>query len=176
MQAGLKSGAVRQMKIRCSGSEDWERIWNIYAFARRVMRESGNPHQWSDNRPSAEAVQRDIDNGSSYVIEDDGGRICGVFTFIIGDDPTYSYIEGGSWLNDRPYGTLHRIAGDGTVKGLFRLIMDFCETRISDIRIDTHGDNAIMRRLIEKNGFRYCGIIYVDDGTPRLAYHKSLNG
>ncbi|MBQ7503416.1 N-acetyltransferase [bacterium] len=160
------------MKIRHTEIEDLPRIEEIYAYARRFMRESGNSEQWKDSRPSAEAMRRDIDRGNSYVVEDDSGRICGVFAFVIGEDPTYAHIEGGRWLNDRPYGTLHRIAGDGTFKGLFKLILDFCEAQTSDIRIDTHRDNAIMRRLTEKNGFRYCGVIYVDDGTPRLAYHK----
>ena len=32
---------------------------------------------------------------------------------------SYQVIEDGAWLNDTlPYGTIHRIAGDGSVKGL----------------------------------------------------------
>ena len=31
-----------------------------------------------------------------------------------------------------------------------------------------------MQHLLDKNGFTYCGIIYLDDGTERLAYQKQL--
>jgi RimJ/RimL family protein N-acetyltransferase len=46
--------------------------------------------------------------------------------------------------------------------------------QIPNIRIDTHRDNAIMQHLLEKNGFVKCGIIYVEDGSPRIAYQKRL--
>ena len=29
-----------------------------------------------------------------------------------------------------------------------------------------------MQYLIEKCGFSYCGVIHVDDGSPRLAYER----
>ena len=43
-----------------------------------------------------------------------------------------------------------------------------------NLKIDTHRDNRIMQHLLDKNGFTYCGIIYLDDGTERLAYQKQL--
>ena len=44
------------------------------------------------------------------------------------------------------------------------------------LRIDTHGDNTVMQRLMEKLGFTHCGTIYVEeDDYPRLAYEKSNN-
>jgi hypothetical protein len=33
-----------------------------------------------------------------------------------------------------------------------------------------------MQQVIESMGFSYCGIIYVGDGSPRLAYQKKLFG
>lgn len=105
---------------------------------------------------------------------EEADRICGVFAFIIGADPTYERIDGGQWLNDRPYGTIHRIAGDGTVSGLLEKSLDFCFGLIDTVRIDTHEDNKIMQHVIKKNGFDYCGIIYSADGSPRLAYLQSM--
>ena len=32
--------------------------------------------------------------------------------------------------------------------------------------------NKIMQHLLEENGFTKCGIIHVEDGTPRIAYQK----
>ena len=31
-------------------------------------------------------------------------------------------------------------------------------------------ESAVVPALLEKNGFRYCGIIHVTDGSERLAY------
>ena len=41
-----------------------------------------------------------------------------------------------------------------------------------EISIDTHKDNLIMQKFLSKNGFDRCGIIYVEDGTERIAYQK----
>lgn len=41
---------------------------------------------------------------------------------------------------------------------------------IPNLRADTHRNNRTMRHLLEKSGFRYCGIIHVADGSERLAY------
>ena len=92
-----------------------------------------------------------------------------MFAFILGDDPTYARIE-GAWKSDASYGTIHRIASDGEVKGIFAAAIAFCKTRSAHLRIDTHADNKTMRHAIEKAGFKECGIIRVADGTPRIAY------
>ena len=101
------------------------------------------------------------------------GHIHAVFAFIIGKDPTYDRIEQGRWLSKTVYGTIHRVAGDGQIKGVFDLVMAFCNKRIRHLRIDTHQDNKVMQHLILKNGFQKCGIIYVADGSPRIAYEKT---
>lgn len=41
-----------------------------------------------------------------------------------------------------------------------------------NIRVDTHKDNLVMQHILEKRGFRRCGIIYVKDGTERIAYQR----
>ena len=79
-------------------------------------------------------------------------------------------LEDGGWLNNKPYGASHRIAGNGTVKGVFREALDFSKSRMNNLRIDTHADNRTMQHLIEKSGFQKCGIVYMDDGSPRIAY------
>ena len=161
------------MKIRKANMEDMDRILEIYAYARRFMVKTGNPNQWAaQGYPKRGLLEADIENDWLYVMEDAGG-IHGVFAFPIGEDPTYCRIDGG-WLNDNLYGTIHRIAGDGTVKGIFRQCLDFCARLIDEIRIDTHADNKVMQDAILKNGFAYCGIITGSDGNPRLAYLKSF--
>lgn len=41
-----------------------------------------------------------------------------------------------------------------------------------NIRVDTHKDNLVMQHILKKRGFRRCGIIYVKDGTERIAYQR----
>lgn len=171
------------MYIRKASSEDFDEMKAIYAYARKMMRENGNPNQWKNNRPSDEAILKDIENGNSYCVIDadekescvssgKNEKICGVFAFILGTDPTYLEIEGGEWLNDEPYGTIHRMAAAEGAKGIFDFALSFCEKQTDNIRLDTHEENLILQRLAEKRGFKKCGIIYVDNGTPRIAYQK----
>ena len=136
------------------------------------MVENGNPSQWKDSRPSMDLVKKDIENGNSYVMEEDG-RIIGTFAFIVGIEPTYLEIE-GQWLDDAPYGTIHRIASDGSSKGVFETVLSFAESFGVDIRIDTHKDNVIMHHILCKYGFSRCGVILLANGDPREAYQKNL--
>ena len=158
------------MKIRLANKEDLKAIEQIYENARQFMRSNGNFSQWGNSYPSVGIIQADIKQKCLYVVEDEA--IQAVFTLIMREDPTYLEID-GAWLNDRSYATLHRIASRGTQKGLFKLIIEFSWSICPNLRIDTHKDNKPMRHLIEKNGFVYCGIIIVGDGTPRLAYQKA---
>lgn len=44
---------------------------------------------------------------------------------------------------------------------------------IYKLRIDTHPDNQVMKRLLIKLGFTRCGIIHVaQDNIPRIAFEK----
>ena len=157
--------------IRLAEPSDLPAILSIYEIARRFMRENGNPTQWGDSNPPRAVLEEDIRLGRLYVDIQDGA-IHSVFAFILGEEPTYAHIE-GAWINDAPYGTIHRIAGDGTVKGAFGRCMEFCKARSGELRIDTHENNRVMRHLIAKHGFLECGIIYVADGSPRIAYQYS---
>jgi hypothetical protein len=155
--------------IRPATVADLPAIMPLYESARRFMRLRGNKAQWVNGYPSKEAIARDIELGHCFVGTDADGRLRFVFAFIIGDDPTYRTIE-GQWLNDRPYGTIHRLASSGEAPGAFRSCVDYCLTLIDNIRVDTHADNAPMRSCIAREGFTHCGVIYVADGTPREAY------
>lgn len=164
------------MYIRKTTSDDLQKVLSIYAYAREQMKLSGNASQWGDDRPSAELIRADIQNKNSYVIlTADTEEIAAVFTFIIGNDPTYARIENGSWLNDDVYGTIHRIASSGKQKGVLRHCLAFCEAKVPNIKIDTHEHNHIMQHLLESSGYQKCGRIYVDDGSPRIAYQKQVS-
>lgn len=155
--------------IRLATKEDIEKILIIYDIARNFMRKNNNHSQWINNYPSRNLLIEDIEKEQLYVIYDDKD-IHGVFSFIIGEDITYNYIE-GKWLNNDVYGTIHRIASDGSRKNIMKDCLNFCKQQIDNLRIDTHKDNTLMQKLILNNDFEYCGIIYVSDGSPRLAYN-----
>ena len=159
------------MNIRLATYDDLDEIRNIFLVAKGKMVSDGNLEQWKDIDYPFCYTKEDIDKGQCYVIENDNKELVATFVYIIEDDPTYSYIE-GKWLNDNKYGTIHRIASNNKEKHIFKTVLDYVLSSGIDIRIDTHKDNKRMKHLIEKNGFTYCGIIYVRDGTPRLAYQK----
>lgn len=158
------------MTIRPTTYADLDALTVIFSYARAQMAADGNPTQWGDGYPTREQLENDIQRGVSYVIVHEGVP-CATFVFIIGDDPTYAYIEDGQWLDDTlPYGTIHRIASNGQRRGIFRTILDWCSAQCSNIRIDTHQANARMIHLIEQAQFTHCGIIYTRDNSPRMAY------
>ncbi len=158
------------MIIRHSTKEDLQKIMDIYALAKAYMDKNGNPSQWVDGYPKQELIEGDIEKKVSYVCIEDN-EIVAVFAFMLGEDPTYDIIYDGAWLNDADYGTIHRIASNGKVKNIFKICLDYCLTKIDNVRCDTHHDNIIMQKLFEKTNFTRCGIIYVEDGSPRIAYH-----
>ena len=163
------------MEIRRSTEEDFERIMEIYAYARRFMAEHGNPKQWgATGWPPGDLIHADIAAGNSYVCVCEG-RVAGTFFFCRGKDiePAYRVIEDGAWMDETPYGVIHRIASDGTVHGMGSFCIAWALEKCGHLRMDTHGDNRVMQNLLKKNGFAYCGIIHVEeDSDPRLAYEK----
>ena len=148
-------------------------ILALYEKARIFMEETGNPDQWGTAYPPESMIRQDIQNGKSYV-NLDGDRIQAVFYFAVETDPTYGYID-GAWLNDAPYGVIHRIAVDGSGRGVAAECFSFAEKLCQNLRIDTHEKNIPMQRCLAKNGFTRCGIIYLEDGDPRIAYQKVIN-
>lgn len=157
-----------EYQIRKAKWQDLPRIEAIYAYARNFMEETGNPHQWGKTTPATSQLEDDIRKGDLYVLISEN-VIHGVFYFYIGEDPTYGVIEDGQWRSDTPYGTIHRIAGDGS-GGILAAAIAFGKTKINHIRIDTHHDNKIMQKAVAKQGFRRSGIIYLANGDPRIAY------
>ena len=165
------------MEIRHSAPEDLPRMEALYVQARQFMKDTGNPNQWGPTHwPPTDLLRADIAAGRSYVCTH-RGRVVGTFCFLQGEDiePTYRVIREGAWHYPGPYGVVHRLAGDGSVKGIGAFCLDWALRQCGHLRVDTHGDNHVMQRLLQKSGFAYCGIIHVlEDHYPRLAYDKRL--
>lgn len=158
--------------IREARPTDMAEIMKVMDAAKKIMRQSGNMHQWIDGYPSEAVISADMErNGGFVIVEDD--KIVGYFAFLASPEPTYARIYEGKWLDDeRPYHVVHRIASYPDTHGIFSCIMDFCFSKDTNIRIDTHRDNIIMQHNILKHDFTYCGIIYLASGDERLAYQK----
>ena len=172
------------LTIRKATKEDLTSIMEIYKRARRFMAETGNPNQWGDSKPYREWIEHDIEVGKSYVCVEkenvevscinegiDKENIVAVFYFSIEEDPTYKIVYDGKWLNNGEYGVVHRIASAGRVKGAGEFCLKWAASKCENLRIDTHEDNVVMQRLLGKLGFQYCGIIHLENGDPRMAFH-----
>lgn len=158
--------------FRTATTEDLPRILQIYENARAFMRQAGNPNQWRSHHPAVEILRDDITKEQLYLCLEDG-QIAAVFCYFQGIDPTYLQIFGGQWLNDEPYGVIHRIAVAKQGHGIASRCFDWALTQCPNLRIDTHRDNIPMQRALEKHGFTRCGIIYLANGEDRIAYQIS---
>ena len=156
------------MEIRKAALGDLGRIMEIYRAAQEFMIMSGNPGQWGRSYPTEEDVGDDIEKGFCHVIYDDTG-IHAVFALCEGEDPYYAHID-GAWLNDGEYAAIHRIASDGTFRGVVAAAVGYCREKFSNVRADTHEKNLPMQRALGRCGFVRCGTVYVRDGSPRIAY------
>lgn len=151
---------------------DMDAIMQVFSAAKRIMRQSGNMHQWGEGYPSEDVVKADMEKKGAFVVEEEN-KVVGYFAFLPSPDPTYNRIYDGKWIDDeQAYHVVHRIASYPEVHGVFSSILDFCSSLDRNIRIDTHRDNTIMQHNLLKHGFTYCGIIYLLSGDERLAYQR----
>ena len=71
--------------IRKASSDDINRIMVLAAASRQIMKESGNPTQWTDNHPSRETIEEDVESGDCYVISKRGSTTHTVITVLCDD-------------------------------------------------------------------------------------------
>ncbi len=161
--------------IRKSTLADLPTILNLRDQAREIMRSYGNTFQWPDGYPRDDMFRKDIEVGGSYVMIDERREVVGTFALLPSPEVTYNVIYNGQWLDDAPYYVIHRIASTPGSHGILDALLDYCESRVDNIRIDTHEANIIMRKGLDKHGYQYCGIIYLLDGNERLAFQKAIN-
>ena len=154
--------------IRPALLSDLPALLDLFAEARRFMAASGNPDQWGNGYPSPALLRSDIEAGHSYVLEDEG-EILVSFYFASGPDATYKIID-GMWHTDGMYHVIHRIASATHGKGAAARCVTWCKSHADVLRIDTHHDNRVMQRFLQKQGFIPCGTIHLENGAPRLAF------
>ena len=173
-------GITEIMVIRKAKVSDIHEIVEVFSDAKQSMKAAGI-NQWNEEYPGASEAQRDIENGTAYVLWDDE-HVIGYSAIVFSEDINYLKID-GRWLNDEPYGVIHRtcVLSSCKGKGLARMFFDYAEKLakekgIHNMRIDTHKDNVPMQHCIAKHGYTYCGVVYMvnGDGSPRDAFQKIL--
>jgi ribosomal protein S18 acetylase RimI-like enzyme len=167
------------MEFRKAVEVDVNSIMNIIKQAQDYFKEQGI-NQWQNNYPNVETVKNDISNKDGYVLVKDN-MVVGTVTVIFGEEKNYKSIYDGKWMSNHKYAVIHRIAVDSNNKGLglssviLKNIEEIClNMGVHSIRVDTHKENMSMLKLLEKNGFQYCGIIYLEDNSERIAFEKIL--
>lgn len=158
------------MQIRKAAISDLKDILSIYAYARSFMREHGNAAQWAGGYPKEEILKDDIEKQKLHLLTQ-GEKKLAVFYCAIEEDPCYKVIN-GAWINDEPYCVVHRIASAKGTKGAATFCLNWAFEKLGHLRIDTHEDNIPMQNLLKKLGFTRCGIVWMQDGTERIAFEK----
>lgn len=167
------------MEFRKSKIEDIPRMMEIVRQAQNYFKSKGID-QWQDGYPNEENLKNDILLNESYVILDNDTIVATTAISFRGES-TYNKIYRGKWLSNEEYAVVHRVAVDNDFKGkgISHQIINFAESECKklgykSIKIDTHKDNFVMRSMLEKNDFKYCGIILLEDGAERVAYEKII--
>lgn len=134
--------------------------------------------QWHPDYPTQQTILDDIAQNRGYVFTKDN-EVIGYCCIIFGEESAYKIID-GEWKTDRPYAVVHRMAfrsfarGSGLSHEAISLISDICRSADFDaIRVDTQEENKVMQHILEREGFRYCGLVQFDSGT-KLAYEWDL--
>jgi RimJ/RimL family protein N-acetyltransferase len=167
------------MEFRKAIYSDIDRIMDIIKNAQDHFKSEGID-QWQNGYPNYEIIKEDILNENSYVLLDHE-IIIGTVSLSFDGEKTYEKIYDGEWLSNEKYAVIHRMAIDINYKGLglaswvVKNLEEIClNQEIDRIKVDTHVDNLPMTKVLKKNGFEYCGIIYLEDKSPRVAFEKKL--
>lgn len=167
------------MEFRKTVKEDIDSIMNIIKQAQSYFKKNG-VDQWQNNYPNIEVIDNDIRSGNSYVLLKDK-KVVATVAISFSGEKTYEHIYEGAWISNDEYAVVHRVAVDNNHKGLglasqvLKDIEELCINKnVRSIKVDTHECNLSMQKLLRKNKFEYCGLIYLEDNSNRLAFEKTI--
>ena len=179
----IEAPIIEAERFRKTTEEDIEKVMEILEKAKKQIARFGID-QWQDGYPSEEDIRKDIKEGISYVLVDEG-EIVGTTAFSFEEEEAYKNLVAGQWLtNNEKYGVIHRIAVDGEkgkkgyAKELLQNMEEIAKSQnVFSIRTDTHKGNNGMKAYLYKNGFTYCGICkyYKNESSfDRMVFEKKL--
>ncbi len=165
------------MELAFAEQHNIPRIMELINQAKAFLKSKG-VDQWQQGYPNEACIEKDINDQTGYVCIDEG-EIIGYLCVDFRGEPAYDTLE-GSWLSIQPYVVVHRMALDNNVKGkglatqVFQLVEKLSlEKGIHSFKVDTDSDNEIMKHILQKNGFQYCGTINFDNSV-KIAYEKLI--
>ena len=165
------------MDFRNAEIKDLENILEIISHAKAYMKENGLT-QWGGEYPNREVISEDIEKGIGYVLTIDN-LVKGYLVVDFVDDEIYRNIR-GTWKTNCEYASIHRCAMHKSIRGkgygseLFKFAEELAKSKnISSVRVDTAPDNLTMKHLFEKNGYEYCGLVFI--AGDKIAYEKVLD-
>ncbi|WP_338597739.1 GNAT family N-acetyltransferase [Clostridium baratii] len=165
------------MKLRKSVNEDINNIMQIIDEAKEALKEQGID-QWQNGYPNADVIRNDILNNDSYVFIKNN-EIVATSAVSFDGEKTYDKIYDGNWISNDEFAVIHRIAisnkykGTGIASEIIKMIENIClDKNVHSIKVDTHEFNMPMQKLLKKNDFKYCGVIYLEDKSKRVAFEK----
>ncbi|MBK1896464.1 GNAT family N-acetyltransferase [Chryseobacterium paridis] len=168
---------TQQIKFRQAEVKDRNIIWEIIQQAIERRKADGST-QWQNGYPNADTVESDIAKGFGFVLTIDEA-VAVYVALIFNDEPAYSTIE-GAWLSDGEFVVVHRVAvsedfaGQGLVKKLFDYIEEYTKSQgVQSVKVDTNYDNIAMLKILEKQGYSYCGEVVLAGGV-RKAFEKII--
>lgn len=168
---------AQEIKFRKAEIEDKNIIWEIIQQSIERRRIDGST-QWQNGYPNADTVESDIAKGFGFVLTVDN-TIAVYVALIFNDEPAYSTIE-GAWLSDGEFVVVHRVAiseefaGQGLVKKLFTHIENYTKSNgVQSVKVDTNYDNIAMLKILEGQGYSYCGEVVLAGGV-RKAFEKII--
>lgn len=164
------------MNFREAKKEDIESILEVISHAKEYMKKN-NSTQWNENYPNKETIINDIENSIGYVLIVEN-LIRGYMVVDFSDDEIYKNIK-GKWKTFGNYASIHRCAihkelrGQGYGSELFKFAEKLALSKnIRSVRVDTAPENETMKHLFNKNGYEYCGTVFIDG--EKIAYEKLL--
>lgn len=154
-----------------------EAAMHLINEGKQFLKEQG-VDQWQTGYPDQKIIREDILRKRGFFVTDGVHR----FAYLCIDfegEPSYETLK-GEWKSDPVYATIHRMAISNVYKGkgisgeIFRLTEELCMKKgVTSIRVDTDEGNAIMRHVLEKNGFGFRGTIWFENSV-KYAYDKVL--
>lgn len=165
------------MELRTAAPEDLGKIMELIDQAKAFLKRNG-VDQWQNGYPDQTCIEEDIRKGRGYLCiqdQDVVGYVCIDFE----GEPAYDTLD-GKWLSIQPYVVVHRLTLDASIRGQGLASQVFEETErlarsreIHSFKVDTDNDNQIMKHLLERNGFQFCGTICFDN-SEKIAFEKLI--
>ncbi|WP_416176485.1 GNAT family N-acetyltransferase [Clostridium sp.] len=167
------------MEFKRAAEKDIDAIISIIKQAQAYFKTHGI-NQWQNNYPNVDIIANDIRRKNSYALFKDNILVSTAAISFDGEK-SYEHIYKGRWISNSRYAVIHRVAVESSLKGkglasiLIKNLEKYCARNfVHSIKIDTHKDNISMQKLLKKNKFQYCGIIYLPNGDERMAFEKII--